>query len=176
MKTTENTNKLIAEFMELPSINNKMIAEFMELPSIHHVYMNPYSGEYVEAIELSYDESWDWLMPVMDKIESIGYETSIKTHYVRINPKREESSYEEYIVLVRSDGGSERRLEEDEDILTDKSTIGLKVLVDGVEYINAINTLILAESTNHSYTRTSKKDMIYKAVLEFIKYYNLKIK
>lgn len=150
--------------------DNKLIAEFMgDITSTNaKVSFNKNCG----VNDFKFHKSWDWLMSVVDKIESIGYETSIKTHYVRINPKREESSYEEYIVLVRSDGGSERRLEEDEAILMDKSTIGLKVLVDGGEYINAINTLILAESTNHTYTRTSKKDMIYNAVVEFIKYYN----
>ena len=53
--------------------DNKLIAEFMGLPEQGNTYEDPYSGEYVEAIELSYDESWDWLMPVVDKIEGLGY-------------------------------------------------------------------------------------------------------
>ena len=47
--------------------NNKLIAEFMGLPEQGNTYEDPYSGEYLEAIELSYDESWDWLMPVVQK-------------------------------------------------------------------------------------------------------------
>ena len=154
--TTTESNKLIAEFM-----GTEWHKEFFKSVCIISPSNIPYK----------FHTSWEWLMPVVDKIELLGYETSFKTHYARINPKREESSYEEYIVLVRSDGESERRLEQDEAILMDKSTIGLKVLVDGEEYINAINTLI--NCTNVSSTTLSKKDMIYNAVVEFIKYYNL---
>jgi len=55
--------------------DNKLIAEFMGLPEQNNAYENPYSGEYVEAIELSYDESWDWLMPVVSKCFKTGDDT-----------------------------------------------------------------------------------------------------
>jgi len=51
--------------------DNKLIAEFMGLPEQNNAYENPYSGEYIEAIELSYDESWDWLMPVILKLSPL---------------------------------------------------------------------------------------------------------
>jgi len=54
--------------------DNKLIAEFMGLPEQNNEYENPYSGEYVEAIELSYDESWDWLMPVVEACYHNGAE------------------------------------------------------------------------------------------------------
>ena len=57
---TEN-NKLIAEFMGLMSQSLSNDGQFP-------VFEDPYSGEYVESIELSYNESWDWLMPVVEKI------------------------------------------------------------------------------------------------------------
>jgi len=47
----------------------------MGLPEQNNAYENPYSGEYVEAIELSYDESWDWLMPVVSKCFKTGDDT-----------------------------------------------------------------------------------------------------
>ena len=64
-------------------IGNGIIAEFM--------------GKYDTGL-LGYDTSWDWLMDVVDKLESLGYWTSFKTHYVRINPK--EGNYDECIVWV----------------------------------------------------------------------------
>ena len=110
-------------------------------------------------------------MPVVDEIESLGYDTSFKTDYVRINPKS--GNYNEYIVYVRRDGVIERKLESDEHIFK-KSVIGKIVLVDGVKYRNAIHTLELVESIdgNDSSKRLSKKEMIHKAVVEFIKWYN----
>ena len=52
--------------------NNKLIAEFMgsNLNGLE-------SWQYEE--ELQYHTSWDWLMPVVDKIEKLGYS------YDRIN-------------------------------------------------------------------------------------------
>ena len=62
MKTTEN-NKLIAEFMELeasPKYNPK------------EYYIKEYnSGEWYLPEEMQYHTSWDWLMPVVDKIEQV---------------------------------------------------------------------------------------------------------
>ena len=64
---------------------NHLIAEFMELAKQSHgsgcLYEDPYSGEYVTAIELSYDESWDWLMPVVEKIEKMVNNVTIDQKY-----------------------------------------------------------------------------------------------
>ncbi len=56
-------------------IHNKLIAEFMELPieifnsGLLNYYHREYnSGTWYEERELSYDISWDWLMPVVEKI------------------------------------------------------------------------------------------------------------
>jgi hypothetical protein len=43
--------------------NNKLIAEFMG-------YKNPSNAS---DIWYHYDTSWDWLMPVVEKIEALGY-------------------------------------------------------------------------------------------------------
>ena len=51
--------------------DNKLIAEFMGLPTevffksgIMNYY---YNGAWHEEHELSYEKSWDWLMPVVEK-------------------------------------------------------------------------------------------------------------
>ena len=66
---------LIAEFMETYIVpDNQLIAEFMELETeifsgILHYYHREYdSGSWYKLDELSYNDSWDWLMPVIEKI------------------------------------------------------------------------------------------------------------
>jgi hypothetical protein len=48
---------------------NKLIAEFMGVED--HQEM----GEYVTP---NYNTSWNWLLPVVEKIESLGYEVQIR--------------------------------------------------------------------------------------------------
>jgi len=51
---------------------NKLIAEFEQLPTqvFNSGIMNYYhDGAWYEEHELSYEKSWGWLMPVVDKIE-----------------------------------------------------------------------------------------------------------
>jgi len=50
--------------------NNKMIAEFMGIvyPKLDNVIV--IDNVVIKENELSYHTSWDWLMPVVDKIES----------------------------------------------------------------------------------------------------------
>ena len=55
-----NNNKLIAEFMELPT-------EVFKSGKVN--YFN--GGTWYEEHELSYSVSWDWLMPVINKIRSM---------------------------------------------------------------------------------------------------------
>ena len=58
----KESNKLIAEFMELPT-------EVFKPSGIINYYHKEYnSGTWYEAHELSYNVSWDWLMPVVQKI------------------------------------------------------------------------------------------------------------
>ena len=65
--------------------NNKLIAEFMELPTevskagLLNYYHREYNigtwyevGTWYEEHELSYNVSWDWLMPVVEKIEQVN--------------------------------------------------------------------------------------------------------
>lgn len=50
--------------------NNKLIAEFMSV-DLHEYVMN--GGKTLE-----YHSSWDWLMPVVEKIESNGFDVRIR--------------------------------------------------------------------------------------------------
>ena len=54
--------------------NNKMIAEFMQLPTEifqpRGIINYGIDNSWYEEHELSYHTSWDWLMPVVEKIEN----------------------------------------------------------------------------------------------------------
>ena len=64
----EKTNKLIAEFMGLNKKEFKSgLINYYHID--YHDYDNKYHWTWYEADELSYDASWDWLMPVVQKIE-----------------------------------------------------------------------------------------------------------
>jgi pyoverdine/dityrosine biosynthesis protein Dit1 len=63
--------------------DNILIAEFMDLleSSIPNKYWTEQSKEGFgqgELVELQYHTSWDWLMPVVQKIESLGYVFTIQ--------------------------------------------------------------------------------------------------
>lgn len=81
MKTTES-NKLIAEFMELEI--QKMYFNFMKGNYVKKIGVSTeidpvkryiYNGKPVA--DLKYHSSWDWLMPVVEKIESLGRTTVV---------------------------------------------------------------------------------------------------
>ena len=73
MKTIEN-NKLIAEF--LGYIDNGCSEDgFL----IHQI-----TNYDVEISSLKYHEDWNWLMEVVEKIESLGYRIEIVKHICRI--------------------------------------------------------------------------------------------
>ena len=57
--------------------DNKLIAEFMGLKPCDDREQYQ-SSIYTNVVaDLKYHTSWDWLMPVVDKIESIGFEFQI---------------------------------------------------------------------------------------------------
>ena len=64
-------------------MSNILIAEFMECTHPHNeitdaTLYNVSHGTF-ELSELRYDVSWNWLMPVIEKIESLGYEVQIRS-------------------------------------------------------------------------------------------------
>tara|TARA_R100000789_G_scaffold77250_1_gene72527 strand:- start:124 stop:468 length:345 start_codon:yes stop_codon:yes gene_type:complete len=67
--TTEESNKLIAEFMgyKLARCNNGLAWDIgKSLPSHKHLF--PIQGVLHTGNELHFHTSWDWLMPVVSKI------------------------------------------------------------------------------------------------------------
>lgn len=64
-------------------ISNKLIAEFMgwEIsgPGFPSGYNNPHNL-YCHFEDLEFNHSWDWLMPVVEKIENLGFWTKIQAH------------------------------------------------------------------------------------------------
>lgn len=71
------SNKLIAEFMtDIPAVNEKYA--FKQFPNYFEATIVPDCGLcWVSVMHLSYHLSWDWLMPVVEKIESLGFSTHI---------------------------------------------------------------------------------------------------
>jgi hypothetical protein len=72
MKEETQDNMLIAEFM-----GNKMNGVF---------YISGYDANFptqrlVHPNDLEYHESWDWLMPVVEKIRLLGNTVDISTNY-----------------------------------------------------------------------------------------------
>ena len=63
---TQDNNKSIAEITKTQN-NNKMIAEFM---NHSHPFLPSKSTINYLAEDLDYDNDWNWLMPVVEKIES----------------------------------------------------------------------------------------------------------
>ena len=61
---------------------NRLIAEFMQLPTevfqLSGILNYGFDGAWYEEEELSYHLSWSWLMPVLDKIYSLGYHYEIQ--------------------------------------------------------------------------------------------------
>ncbi len=70
--------------------NNKMIAEFMgaektHIQSVGDIYCpvpSKNGSEYAD--KLQYHSSWDWLIPVVEKIENLGYEFFIVENRVEV--------------------------------------------------------------------------------------------
>jgi len=89
MKTIEEKNRMIAEFMgykiDIESINICELSE-SQIAFAFDYLMKPFQREKymlggnifeIENVsELKYHASWDWLMPVVDKIESIHEESN----------------------------------------------------------------------------------------------------
>lgn len=70
MKTMINKNKLIAEFMGLPKVPCKIGTEDKVFTQ---GYKHPKVDVPVIESGMQYKYSWDWLMPVIEKIETLGY-------------------------------------------------------------------------------------------------------
>ena len=64
---------------------NRLIAEFMGIRSDDGKTSHESSEYYYEDCELEYHTSWDWLMPVVEKIEGLHYTVNISASMMYIN-------------------------------------------------------------------------------------------
>jgi hypothetical protein len=65
------TNRMIAEFMSVDTNPNGTF----ELPQFCILLTNGYFQTEFTEEQLKYHESWDWLMPVVENIDHLEYES-----------------------------------------------------------------------------------------------------
>jgi len=72
--------------------NNKLIAEFLGYTQPHPRYPKTsywYKQDKEPLTILLFDSDWNWLMEVVNKIESLGFVFEIKKNWARISRKGE---------------------------------------------------------------------------------------
>ena len=92
MNTTEN-NKLIAEFMGLPT-------EVFKSGKVNYYFREFNSGSWYEEHELSYNVSWDWLMPVVIKCFEVDEQTNDDLNFKLNDALLETNIHSLYKVVV----------------------------------------------------------------------------
>lgn len=121
--------------------DNKLIAEFMGVDKHYEAQSSNIHNQY----HVGYN-----IMKVVDKIERLGFTTSIKTSYARINPKKN-AGYEHYISYItwNEDGWSSRKpcVSYDDDCDIGNISYSPKEIID-------------------------KRRAVYEAVVAFINWYN----
>ena len=82
MKNVTENNKLIAEFMGGLYNNQSMLSlQSNEIWLPYHGVCNYKSDN---GKRLKYHSDWNWLMPVVEKIESLGNDILITSNYIQI--------------------------------------------------------------------------------------------
>jgi hypothetical protein len=88
---------------------NKLIAEFMQDEILYRPYSNGFiemsDTEICDVDDLEYHKFWDLLMPVVDKIENLGYEFFIVEDRVRVAHNTDHSTK---TIIEFTLGGSKR--------------------------------------------------------------------
>jgi hypothetical protein len=64
-------NQIIAEFMEVSRCTDKIHAHD---PCFYYES----EGGYITSERMKYQKSWDWLMPVVEKIDRLGFSVTIR--------------------------------------------------------------------------------------------------
>ena len=96
----EKNNKLIAEFMGLKKKEFKSgLINYYHID--YHDYDNKYHWTWYEADELSYDTSWDWLMPVVQKIGNDYYNTPFNEFNNKVNTWTLEDTYNAVVEFIK---------------------------------------------------------------------------
>lgn len=81
MNKIEKNNKLIVRFMGWADIGANTAAMTRAYLNCYHVELPCFEGM-MSLHKMEFNKSWDWLMPVFDKIEQMHYETEITRHSV----------------------------------------------------------------------------------------------
>jgi hypothetical protein len=82
---TEN-NKIIAAF--LGQDKNTALFYFPQFKNIEFKYGEYIACEHFSESQLKFHSDWNWLMEVVEKIESLGFVFSIKINWVKITKDR----------------------------------------------------------------------------------------
>lgn len=134
--TTEQGNRIIAEFMGARKTGTSTLADGGGYAYEYEVRLSDTETFkfwdkpcWTNVRELKYHSSWDWLMPVVEKIESIGYDTRIA------------------FIRERNNG------------------VDSKTHICDIEKSNNSEGIIYHKGN-------SKLDATYKAVVQFIQWYN----
>lgn len=84
MENTTENNKLIAEFMGAKTQPQKGYVEYEMYGIIPSIEDAEYIQHFFQADEMLFQSSWDWLMPVVEKIESLGFNITIEKNYTDV--------------------------------------------------------------------------------------------
>ena len=68
---------------------NKLLAEFMGMTCHHNdksvlIFSTENGNDILSVDDLKYHTDWNWLMQVVEKIESLGNDVFINTNYIQI--------------------------------------------------------------------------------------------
>ena len=85
MTEIEENNKLIVEFLEYRRFTKKIELGKSEPTDNILIMDNWYKVGDLEyqPLSMKYHKSWDWLIPVVEKIESLGYSTELYYNHIR---------------------------------------------------------------------------------------------
>jgi hypothetical protein len=77
-----------------PKTDNELIAEFMKNHAINSPHLRT-----AKELENTYDYSWDWLMPVVEKIEGI-YKTNFPPDFVHRILTKQPTLVDKYMDVI----------------------------------------------------------------------------
>lgn len=103
MVNIEEGNKLIAEFMDvkhITGINNRKLWANIVPECVMERYSDDYCLKYTDECnewQYKFDKSWEWLMPVVEKIDKLGYDVEINSGLRRINIRTTDFGYMEKV-------------------------------------------------------------------------------
>ena len=131
------SNKLIAEFLGAKPISLGASVEYEMYGIIECIKDGVNEKHFFIPDEMEFKESWDWLMPVVEKINTMddfNYSVSINYHYTSIADNN--TLYD--IVDVDADGDTQKGC--------------YKAVVEFIKWYNKTKTSISFEHENKSYT------------------------